>query len=102
MQLSRYSWSVPAREKADATGVPRAAGAAGAAAVWATKMQRAMGKIMNGQELDGQDADMLISLLFVVGACVQALACWNAEFSLEQGEGKSTSSARRLYIRVSC
>ena len=61
-----------------------------------------MGKIMSGQELDGQDADTLISLLFVVGACVQALACWNAEFSLEQGEGKSTSSARRLYIRVSC
>ena len=49
---------------------------------------RALAKLLAAEDLDDREGDALISLLFFAGACLQALACWNAEFSVEQGEGE--------------
>ena len=49
-------------------------------------MRRSVRKLLSSEELDAKEAESLITLIFVVGVFVQGLACWNAEFNLEQGE----------------
>ena len=47
---------------------------------------RALHRLLCARELSDAEGSALICLLFPVGLAMQVLACFNAEFNLEQGE----------------